>query len=313
MLQALSFALTVTSPILLMLLLGYTCSRHGMLNQGFFQGGSKLVFNVTLPCLLLINVASADVVALIEPKLLGSAIVIIVLAVTLLWLFSSSVAPNQRGVFVQCAFRSNMGVVGLALTVNAFGSDVLASAGVYLTLMTIVYNILAAMVLSAAQDQPDQNLALLMGKSIASNPLIIAIAIGLLLSFMQLRLPDWLMTSGRYLADMTLPLALICIGGTLSIGRLHSNRNLLIWATVNKLILVPGLAALAGVFVGLRGTDLGILYLMTAAPTAAASFVMSQQMNGDAELAADIIAVTTLLTAFSSSTGLILLRTAELI
>lgn len=313
MLQALSFALNVTSPILFMLLLGYAFFRTGMLSQDFIQSGSRLVFNVTLPCLLFLNVATADVMALIQPKLLGSAIVIILLAVALLWLFSGSMAPRQRGVFVQCAFRSNMGVVGLALAVNAFGNEVLASAGVYLALMTIVYNLLAVMVLSAAQHQHEQNLVLMMSRSMVSNPLIIAIMLGLILSLAQLRLPEWLMTSGRYLADMTLPLALLCIGGSLSIGRLHGNRNLLIWATVSKLILVPGLAALVGAWVGLRGTDLGILYLMTGAPTAAASFVMSQQMQGDADLAADIIVITTLFTAFSSSAGLMILRSAQLI
>ena len=313
MLQALSFALTVTSPILFMLLLGYAFFRSGMISQDFIQTGSRLVFNVTLPCLLFLNVATADVMALIQPKLLGSAIVIILLAVTLLWLASGSVAPRQRGVFVQCAFRSNMGVVGLALTVNAFGNEILASAGVYLALMTIIYNILAVMVLSVAQHQSEQNLAHMMGRTMVSNPLIIAIMLGLILSLTQLRLHEWLMTSGRYLADMTLPLALLCIGGSLSIGRLHGNRNLLFWATVSKLILLPGFATLAGAWIGLRGTDLGILYLMTGAPTAAASFVMSQQMQGDADLAADIIVITTLFTAFSSSAGLMILRSTELI
>ena len=313
MLQALSFALNVTSPILFVLLLGYAFHRSGMLSQDFIQSGSRLVFNVTLPCLLFVNVTTTDVMALIQPKLLGSAIIIILLVVNLLWLFSGTIAPKQRGVFVQCAFRSNMGVVGLALAVNAFGNEILASAGVYLALMTIVYNILAVMVLNAAQHQQEQNLALVMGRSMVSNPLIIAIVLGLILSLVQLRLPEWLMTSGRYLADMTLPLALLCIGGSLSIGRLHGNRNLVIWATVSKLILVPGLAALAGAFIGLRGPDLGILYLMTGAPTAAASFVMSQQMKGDAELAADIIAVTTIFTAFSCSAGLVILRAAQLI
>ena len=313
MLQALSFALTVTSPILFMLLLGYAFLRHGMLSEDFIQSGSKLVFNVTLPCLLFLNVSTTDVIALIQAKLLGCAIVIIFLAVILLWLFSGSMAPAQRGVFVQCAFRSNMGVVGLALAVNAFGNGILASAGVYLAFMTIVYNILAVVVLSAAQHQPEHNLALMIGKSIISNPLIIAIVLGLILSLAQLRLPEWLMTSGRYLADMTLPLALLCVGGSLSFGRLRGNRNLLIWATISKLILVPGLATLAGVLIGLRGTDLGILYLMTGAPTAAASFVMSHQMEGDADLAADIIALTTIFTAFSSSAGLVILRSAQLI
>lgn len=313
MLQALTFSLSVTSPILFMLLLGYWFRQRGILSEDFIQSGSKLVFNVTLPCLLFLNVATSDVMALVQPKLIVSATLIISASVALLWGFSRSLKGAQRGVFVQGAFRSNMGIVGLASVVNAFGDGVLATAGVYLALMTIVYNILAVIVLSAAQRQPNQNLLLQMLKSMATNPLIIAIAIGLVLALLALRLPTWMMTSGRYLADMTLPLALLCIGGSLNLGRLKGNRTLLVWATISKLVLVPAFAAITGILLGFRGENLGIMYLMIAAPTAAASFVMAHQMKGDADLAADIIAMTTIFTAFSSTIGLLTLRTLAFI
>lgn len=313
MLQALIFSLSVTSPILFMLMLGYVFRQRAIIGEEFIKSGSKLVFNVTLPCLLFLNVATADVLALLQPTLIISATLIICVAVALLWTFSAKLSGAQRGVFVQGAFRGNMGIVGLASVVNAFGDQILAAAGVYLALMTIVYNVLAVVVLSASQRQPNQNLLRQMLKSMLTNPLIIAISFGLLLAFANLRLPTWLMTSGRYLADMTLPLALLCIGGSLSFGRLRGNRKILVWATLSKLVFVPAFAVVVGALLGFRGENLGIMYLMIAAPTAAASFVMAHQMKGDADLAADIIAMTTIFTALSSTIGLLTLRTLALI
>ena len=42
----------------------------------------------------------------------------------------------------------------------------------------------------------------------------------------KIGLPGWLESSGQYLADMTLPLALICIGGTLSLASLRASSGL---------------------------------------------------------------------------------------
>ena len=54
--------------------------------------------------------------------------------------------------------------------------------------------------------------------------------------------------------------------------------------------------------------DLGILFLLSASPTAAASYVMTRAMGGNAGLAANIIVLTTLGSILGSSLGITLLR-----
>lgn len=313
MFQAFSFSLSVTTPIILMMVLGYVFRKRNLISDEFIRSGSSLVFNVTLPCLLFLNVASADVGALIQPKLLAGATFIIVLSVALLWWYSRHMDGPQRGVFVQGAYRGNMGIIGLATIVNAFGDEALAPAGVYLAIMVIVYNVMAILVLSAAQQKPEQNLLKGTVTSMLTNPLFIAIALGLCLALLAIRLPEWLTTSGRYLANMTLPLALLCIGGSLSLDRLKGNRSLIFQSSAAKLIVLPALSVLLGALLGFRDLSLGILYLMMATPSATASFVMAKQMGGDADLAADIIAVTTIFSAITTTLGLLALRASGLI
>ncbi|MBD1388241.1 AEC family transporter [Neiella sp. HB171785] len=313
MLQAFGFSLSVTTPILLMMVLGYVFRRRGMISADFIQSGSSLVFNVTLPCLLFLNVASADVAALIQPKLLATATAITLGSAALLWWYGRNMAAAQRGVFVQGCFRGNMGIIGLATIVNAFGNDALAPAGIYLAIIAIVYNLTAIVVLSAAQSRSEQNLLKQTIGSMLTNPLFLAIAAGLLLALARISLPEWLMTSGRYLANMTLPLALLCVGGSLSLERLKGNRSLIVQASVVKLVLMPAFAVLCGAMLGFRDVNLGILYLMMATPSATASFVMAKQMAGDADLAADIIAVTTVFAVLTTTLGLLALRSLALI
>jgi len=62
-------------------------------------------------------------------------------------------------------------------------------------------------------------------------------------------------------------------------------------AAAGKLVAVPLLFVLGGIALGFRGMDLGILLLMSSAPSAAAGYVMVRAMGGNAVLAANIIAL----------------------
>jgi predicted permease len=79
------------------------------------------------------------------------------------------------------------------------------------------------------------------------------------------------------------------------------------------LFLVPLLITIGGILIGLRGPALGVLFLMSSSPTAAASYPMTQAMGGNRHLAAAIIAATSLGSIISSTLGIFLLRSFGLI
>ena len=104
----------------------------------------------------------------------------------------------ERAVLVQGAFRSNMGIIGLAYCVNAYGNDVFAVASVYLGGVTILFNILSVIGLSRALGANANLISIL--KGIAKNPLIIAISAAFITSFTGLSLPSTLYKAGDYFA-----------------------------------------------------------------------------------------------------------------
>lgn len=63
----------------------------------------------------------------------------------------------------------------------------------------------------------------------------------------------------------------------------------------------------------MRGAELGVLFLLLSSPVAAASFVMVVAVRGDANLAANIIVLSTLLSGISVTLGFALLAACGLI
>ncbi len=309
------FAVHITAPIFFIIGFGILFKRLGWINDEFAKIGSDLVFKVTLPCLLFVKLVDTDFQNGI-PVLL---VIYALFATTLVFLLLDNVLCKNipvgadRGVFVQGTFRGNMGIIGLAYCISAFGESVITIASIYLAIMTTLYNVLAVITLSRHLEQNNTpRMGYYVVKSVARNPLIIAIAAGVLVALLKFPVPEILLSTGEYFARMTLPLALLCAGASIRLKEFQSS-PLLYWATSGKLFFVPLIITGGGIALGLRGESLGVLFLMSASPTAAASYPMAQALGANYHLAAAIIAATSLASICSSTLGIFLLRVLGLI
>ena len=313
--EALSYAFSITGPVFVMMGLGLALRRLRVIDHNFIEISSKLVFTVCLPILLFLSIQNAPIPGRESALILFVGVVCTLLAFVLLSLIARLVVPDarDRGVFVQGSFRSNLGILGLAFAAKAYGEEGLALASIIMAVLTILYNILSVVTLNQSLQQQGNSRVWAAITGIAKNPLIIAIVLSLLLKFLSIRLPEVILDAGAYVASMTLPLALLCIGGTLSLSGLKRSSKVAAWASLFKLIIIPGGTLAVAVALGIQGLGLGVLFLLVAVPTAAASYIMVEAMKGNAELAANIVALSTLLSVFSVSAGLFILKTLELI
>lgn len=304
------FSFSVTGPIFIILLLGVWLKKIGIINDAFIEAGSKLTFSVTLPVLLFLSVSKASFSEATQGSLIAYGLLGTITIFLLLELLAAKVIqpPEDRGVFVQGAFRSNMGIIGLAYCVNAYGEQGLIGASLYLGFVTILFNILAVITLSRAKDGGSSLKGIF--KGVFKNPLIIGILLGVPVSWLGLSLPDVVEQTGGYFANMALPLALLCTGGALNFRSISQNRATTLGASLGKLIFVPIVFTLGAVLLGFRDMELGILLLMSSAPTAAASYVMVRSLGGNSVIAANIIAITTLGSVLTTSAGVVFLKSA---
>lgn len=314
MLDDLIFATGITAPIFCIIGCGVLFKRLGWINDEFARVGSALVFKVTLPCLLFVKLVVTDFRHDIPYQLVLYALLATFLIFLILdrFIVNRFVDPYDRGAFVQGAFRGNLGIIGLAFCISAFGEGVVAVASIYLAVMTTLYNVLSVVSLAHHQLSEGRNAPPRVLLSVVKNPLILAITAGFIVSLADWKIPAFFLTTGEYFARMTLPLALLCAGASIRLREFNGSLTLY-WASASKLFFVPLFITLGGVLLGLRGEQLGVLYLMSSAPTAAASYPMTQAMGGNYHLVAAAIAATSLGAMFFTTLGIFLLRSFTLI
>lgn len=300
--------LSITAPVFAMLFLGVALKRVGWINDNFIHTASALVFNVTMPALLFLGILHADLRAAMQPKVLGYFTLATLVSFVLAWGWAIWRCPRvDRGIYVQGAFRGNNGVIGLALAASMYGDYGISLGAVLAGLVILLFNTLSTIVL-AVYSPVIKSDPWSICKSIFKNPLIISVLVAAPCAVFKVALPAWLQASGQYLASMTLPLALICIGGTLSLAALRKSGKMAMSASLVKMVSLPLLTTYGAWLYGFRGAELGTLFLYFASPTAAASFVMARAANGNHELAAAIIVITTLMAAITTNIGIFVLQ-----
>ncbi|MCP5163315.1 MAG: AEC family transporter [Hahellaceae bacterium] len=315
----LAFTANITLPIFIIVFLGWYLRRIQWISADFIQTGSKLVFNLALPALLFSKIVVTDLSQVLQGDQVIFALAATLAGFVLVWVQGRKwlAQPEVRGVFVQGAFRGNMGIIGLALCANLYGDEGLAVGSILLAFLTLQYNILSVYALTAPFYSTSNTTAGLPSgalrwvnvlKDIAKNPLILMILAALTVNLTSLPVPGIVLKSGEYFSNLTLPLALLCVGGSINLKALRRSSHPALWAAAHKLILLPTLMTLAAWLYGFEGIALGTLFAMFASPTATASFVMAKAMRGDGDLAANIIALTTVLSLFSVSAGIFILK-----
>ncbi|OLO05372.1 AEC family transporter [Salinicola socius] len=313
LLAAFTHTLEITLPVFLMVFLGLGLKRLGWIDAHFITTASMLVFKVTMPALLFLSIIQADLGRALQPDLIGYFIGYTAISFFLAWAWAIWRHPRvERGIFTQGAFRANNGIVGLALAAGQYGDYGLSVGGVLAGAVIVIYNVFSVFILSLYSDEVDTDFRSLI-KNLARNPLILSVVFAIPVALSGIELSGWVMTSGGYLAGMSLPLGLICIGGTLSVTAFKRSSTIALDASLWKLVWVPLFGVLGALAAGIQGPALGIIFLYLGCPGAAASFVMAKAFKSNDKLAANIIVITTFASMFTLSFGLFVLKWLDLV
>lgn len=308
--QTLLYTLEITSPVVIMVVLGIWLKRREAIDDHFISIASKLVFNITMPLLIFIAIATADLSGSDHNRLIVFSLLAALGSYFVGYLTAKVLGVNgfSHGAFVQSSFRSNLAIIGLALCIIAYPVEGAIQGALVLAVVTPLYNILAVWVLSSGQISWGAQLL-----SLLKNPLIISIALAAVVKLFSIELGSVVVKTGSTIGAMTLPLALICIGGSLSFKSARESGRTTLIATLLKTVVNPSLIIVAAIFAGFRHEALLVIAIMFASPTAAASFVMASAMGADTKLTANVIALTTLTSAVTIATIIYILTITGLV
>ena len=143
---------------------------------------------------------------------------------------------------------------------------------------------------------------------LAKNPMLQGCCVGLACYLLGLRLPSALEKPISEFADMSSPLALFALGGTLQFKAIGKNLRYLVPTLATKLILLPLALVAIAYALGLRGVELFLVIAVFATPVASGSYPMAQNMGGDGELAGQLVFLSTVISVFTLFGWIFVLR-----
>ena len=313
------FSVNAIAPIVFTVVIGYLIKRVGLLPKATAAQMNKVVFRVLLPVMLMLNIYKIELGMKIEASYIiyGVSFLLLLFAL-LLYPVCRLVKRSQRGVLLQCIFRSNFALIGIPIAIALCGESGAIYATVMGAVMIPIFNILAVFCLSIFSDKRANYKSVLLG--ILKNPLILGVATGGLLLFIRMlfvragisfRLSD-ITPVYKVLSDLSAistPVALLCLGANFEFSAIASLKKQIILGVTLRNVLVPILGLALALWLGcFKAEHFSVFIALFATPLAVSTVPMAQEMDGDHELAGQILVFSTIFSALSIFLSTYILR-----
>lgn len=298
--------LNITAPIFLLVGLGFFAVRFGWMQQNHMQGLGAFVINFALPALIFSALAAKPLREIMIPSyLLAYGLGSLLSFVVGFW-FSRHVRHADWVTASLSGFGqsiSNSGFIGYSVLSMLIGE----AAGVFLALNVIVENLLIIpllLIMVALGGQHSQSWRQTVWHIVATllrNPMVMALVLGLFVSFTGLSVPVAINRVITMLAQASAPVALFVIGGSLFGVRLGNNRIDMLQLSLGKLLLHPLLILLVFLLLPESNVTSVLASVLLATTPMASIFPIMGQRYGQQQRCAAILLCTTLLSFFSMS------------
>jgi hypothetical protein len=295
--------LNILAPVFVIIALGAALFRIGFLTAELSRGINRLSYWVALPALLFQSTADAnfgDGGGRVVIALITASVTVTIIATLIAW--GMRLPAVTAGTFVHLAMRGNVSFIGVPVlfyiiegTHNLRAAEMKSAAIIALAPLLLVQNAIGIGTLLAGQHSSGRRLIKVVGKEIVTHPLLIALALGLFVSWMRWRLPLALDRSLQALGATALPLPLLSIGASLMTIQMRGHRSRALLASMLKLVAMPLIGWGLGRSLGLDRDQLLFTLVYLATPTGASSFSLVAEMGGEEALASTAIALSTFL------------------
>ncbi len=313
--ENLIFSLNATIPIFLMMLLGMLFRKLGWMDEVFAAKMNKFVFLVPLPVLLFEQLATVDFSEVWDIKFILFCFVVTAISITISTLISLLWKDRSiKGEFIQATYRSSAALLGIAFIQNIYGT--VGMAPLMIIGSVPLYNIMAVVVLSVfkpGNNSFDKALVKKTLKGIATNPIIIGIVAGFVWSALKLPMPTILHKVVSNVGTTATPMGLMSMGATFELRKATSKMKPTIVAVFMKLVGFCAVFLPVAAVLGFRNEELIAILVMLGSATTVSSFVMARNMGHEGTLSSGVIMMTTLLSAFTLTMWLDVLRSFGLV
>ena len=284
------------SPVFILIILGNLLRRVRVPDLSFWHVSDKLIYWVLIPALLFHHVSQ---ITLSSTMLANYAVVILsgLFVVTTLSFIAGKVfgyTPQIWTSVMQGAARHNA-FIALAIAGSLFGDEGLALGAIFMVILIPIINIVIVSAMASTLNQDTDNNSrpgifdVLF--ELIKNPFILAIAAGLIISFVDTDRISIIHETTGLLGSAALPIMLLSIGANIKIREISSTITPIIIANVLKLLIFPIVVFFVAKSMNLSLFETTIAVIFAAVPTAASSYSLAKQFGGEAQLMTSIITI----------------------
>lgn len=302
------FSLEATVPVFMVIILGYILMRVGFLTKEFTEVADKYVFKVALPVLLFKQIGTADIRSEFDIRFVLFCMIVTTVMFGMVWLLARIFIRDKSmvGAFAQGSVRGSAAILGIAFIDNIYGSS---GMGPLMIVSAVpLYNIYSVIILTVeARDNKNGKEAIKKSFiNVLKNPIIIGIFLGMIVACTGLKIPTIPLKAINSVAATATPIALIVVGAGFEGKKAIAKTGPTLVAVFIKLIVLPLIFLPVAVKMGFRREALVAIIIMLGSPTTVTCYIMAKNMNNDEVLSGSIVVLATLLSSFTL-TGLVFL------
>lgn len=288
-------------PVFGLIFLGAALKKIGLTNAAFLTTSDRLIYFVFFPLMLFWKIGGASSTG-IDLSFCAAVFcaLLVVFALSALCIRFFGITDYQAGSFSQSCYRFNT-YIGIAILINAMGAESVRLFGILIGFMIPLINGMAVSTLIwySGKNYPPAERNRMLLRSLISNPLILGCLAGIAYGEVFGTFPTFLDNTFQLTSLITLPLALISIGGSLRFSSFRDYRRQALLAAILKLAVLPAVGFLSLQVFGVTGLPFRVAMLYFALPTSTAIYVLSSQLDSDTALASSAIVISTLLSMIS--------------
>lgn len=287
----------------ILVIVGILASKAGVITTETKDFLAKIIFNITLPLMLLCNFSRIN----ITPEILSNSLIVIVLTLLVLlfmlffsWLTTRifKMTKRESSIFKAHSVFGNIIYLGFPLIFALYGEEGLLYASMFQLVSNMLMWTVGVIILNQGKETTIwQNVKHVL------NPNTFAILIGFIMFLFSLKLPPVLMKSFGALGDSNTNLSMLYIGSMMfytSLKGVLNNKEVYL-LTINKLILVPCL--LLSIFAGwnlffpgeINVLVVSVLLMQAAMPAMVNIVIMAKIFGADDQLGTANVFVSTII------------------
>nr|WP_312579189.1 AEC family transporter [Sedimentibacter sp.] len=285
--------------LFLLILVGFIAGKSGAVNKNATGYLSDILMKVALPATIFLSISGTYNEGILMDSLKIAVLTFVIhsscIIISLGYTKIMKIPEKDRGVWVFASTFSNNGFMGFPIAYAILGKEGLFLASISNTVFNVLIFSAGIKIMTMGHES---------GKGINIRKLFlnnnnIAIILGIIFYVTQTELPQPILSSLNYMGNVTTPMSMFLVGLSISGSRVRDmfNDYKLYFLSAVRLLIAPMLAIAVMRFIPFGSTSLvpKVMAIVLAMPAPSATAIIAEQFNGNKELAAKVVFLTSIL------------------